>query len=61
LARKLFRERQAFWSQSVAVGDVEWVGQAAGKSGMKRYDVLNTGMTWPDRVGALSARPMGAS
>jgi len=61
LARKLFRETQAFWSQSVAVGDSEWLSQAAGKSGMKRYDVLTTGMTWPGGAKSVFPRAQNAA
>ena len=52
---------EAYGYGIMAGGEVEWLGQVAGRSGGKRHDVLNTGMTWPDRVGALFARPVGAS
>jgi REP-associated tyrosine transposase len=36
------QKRMHFWSEAVAVGDEDWLkDEAAEKSGLKRYDILN--------------------
>ena len=56
LARGLFRTRQSFWSLSAAVGDAEWLGRTAGMCGMKRYDLVGSGVTWPGTAKSFFVR-----
>lgn len=35
------RQREAYWSKAIAVGDPEWLKSTAGKSGIKRYTIKN--------------------
>jgi len=39
------RERRPFWSNSLAVGDADWVGRSATANGMTRYDVVDANET----------------
>ncbi|MFO7820495.1 MAG: transposase [Lentisphaeria bacterium] len=50
LEGELFRSRQAFWSDSLAVGSDEWVVSRAEACGMKRYSIAGTEMDWPGGV-----------
>jgi len=50
LARGLFTERQAFWTDSPAVGCAAWVEDVAARSGMKRYSTVETGLDWPETL-----------
>jgi hypothetical protein len=56
LRAKLFRECQPFWSSSLAVGDADWVGLIADRTGMKRYDVVGTKQSWLESVKSFFLR-----
>ena len=56
LRADLFRERRPFWSNSLAVGDADWVGRSATANGMTRYDVVDANETWMEGVKAFLVR-----
>lgn len=56
LARKVFMRRQAFWTESLAVGGADWVESAAAQSGMKRYNVIEADSQWPENVTTVFLR-----
>jgi putative transposase len=56
LRAKLFRECQPFWSSSLAVGDADWVGRIADRTGMKHYDVVGTSLSWLENVKSFFLR-----
>jgi len=56
LGRKLFIERQAFWTDSPAVGGAEWVENVAAQSGMKRYNTVEIDLDWPESVKSVFLR-----
>jgi hypothetical protein len=33
------RQRQAYWSEAIAIGDVDWLKGVVQKSGIKRYTI----------------------
>ena len=43
LCRREQLVRQPFWSSSIAVGDAEWLGNAARRSGLKRFEIREAG------------------
>ncbi|MDT8389630.1 MAG: transposase [Lentisphaeria bacterium] len=56
LARRAFMRRQAFWSDSLAVGTPEWVKSEAEHNGMKRYRVEESGLDWPENFKTVFVR-----
>jgi putative transposase len=56
LARRAFMCRQAFWTDSLAVGGAEWIEAAAARSGMKRYSVIDANLQWPENVKTVFLR-----
>ena len=56
LARKIFAERQPFWTDSQAVGGAEWIKQATAQSGIKHYNTIELDCHWPEGVKTFFAR-----
>ena len=56
MARKAFTRRQAFWTDSPAVGGADWVEAAAAYNGIKHYSIVETDLKWPEDVKTVFLR-----